>query len=141
MAEKYLTELKQQVDVMPYNSLYLRISLSHMKLYYNRVSRCETEIEVSEWIKKANDISDTINVLLKMCNIEKYRYTYQILKSKLFIHEIDSETEIETLLNYKTELQRIAEATNEGNKNLSNIALEVLSRYEEAIKWRKEIDI
>lgn len=135
-AEKMLYEMMKQVDVMPYNSLYFRINLSLMKLYCNQVIHTEEEIEREKWIEQAEKISNRIECLVTMTNYEKYRYTYFILKSRLFIFQIDTETDVNTIMNYKDELQEIAEKTKEGNSYLYEVVVEMVDDYEKIIQWR-----
>jgi tetratricopeptide (TPR) repeat protein len=135
-SENLLLQIVEMVDAMPYNSLYLRIYLSLMKLYYRRIVVSDDKTERNKWIKKADEVSDNIASILVSTDFEKYKYTYFILKYDLDLFKIDAKTDISSLINIKNELQKIANEAKIGNINLYQKALETISEYDEAIQWR-----
>lgn len=135
-AERLLNSVEKKVDAMPYNSLYLRIKLSLMNLYYRRINFAKEESEQERWIEKADKISSEIDAILTSADYSKYRYTYLLLKSRINIFQINNKTDVEILIDYKNKLQKIANETKGGNENLYEAAKEMINQYKDAIQWR-----
>ncbi len=135
-AERLLNSVEKKVDAMPYNSLYLRIKLSLMNLYYRRINFAKEESEQERWIEKADKISSEIDAILTSADYSKYRYTYFLLKSRINIFQINNKTDVEILIDYKNKLQKIANETKGGNENLYEAAKEMINQYKDAIQWR-----
>ena len=133
-AERLLNSMEKQVDAMPYNSLYLRIKLSLMQLYYRRIRFEEEEIEREKWIEQADKVSSGIDAILVSADYSKYKYTYFLLKARINVFCINSKTDVEVLNSYKNKLQQIADETKDSNKNLYKAAEELIDEYEKAIQ-------
>lgn len=135
-AEQLLNSVGEQVDVMPYNSLYLRIKLSLMNLYYRRICFTEENVEQEKWLEKTDKIGRVIDAILSSAEYSKYKHTYFLLKSRINIFRINNKMDVEILIDYKNKLQQIADETKDGNENLYEAAEEMIDEYEKAIQWR-----
>lgn len=135
-AEQLLNSVGEQVDAMPYNSLYLRIKLSLMNLYYRRIRFTEEEAEQEKWLEQADKIGIIIDAILSSADYSKYKHTYFLLKSRINIFRINNKMDVEILIDYKKKLQQIADETKDGNENLYEAAEEMIDEYEKAIQWR-----
>lgn len=135
-AEQLLNSVGEQVDAMPYNSLYLRIKLSLMNLYYRRIRFTEEEAEQEKWLEQADKIGSIIDAILSSADYSKYKHTYFLLKSRINIFRINNKMDVEILIDYKKKLQQIADETKDGNENLYEAAEEMIDEYEKAIQWR-----
>lgn len=120
---------------MPYNSLYLRIKISLMNLYHNRIQFAKPESEREKWMGQADMVGNEIDAILVSADYSKYRYTYEILKSRINIYRINSAMDVNILMDCKMKLQQIADGTKNGNVILYKAAEEMVDEYEEAIKW------
>lgn len=136
-AEQLLNSVGRQVDAMPYNSLYLRMKLSLMKLYYRRINFAEEESERERWIEQADEVSGVIDAILTSSYYFKYRNTYFLLKSRINIFRINNKMDVGILIDYKNKLQQIADETKDGNENLYQAAEEMIDEYDRAIQWRR----
>lgn len=134
-AERLLNGVGKQVNAMPYNSLYLRIKLSLMNLYYNRIQFAEPESEREKWMEQVDMVGNEIDAILVSVDYSKYRYTYELLKSRINIYRINSAMDVIILIDYKMKLQQIADEIKNGNLILYKAAEEMIDEYEEAIQW------
>lgn len=135
-AEQLLNSMGEQVDAMPYNSLYLRIKLSLMNLYYRRICFTEEKVEQEKWLEQADKIGRVIDAILSSAEYNKYKHTYFLLKSRINVFRINNKMDVEILIDYKNKLQQIADETKDGNENLYEAAKEMIDKYEKAIQWR-----
>lgn len=135
-AEQLLNSVGDQVDAMPYNSLYLRIKLSLMNLYYRRICFTEENAEQEKWLEQADKIGRIIDAILSSAKYSKYKHTYFLLKSRINVFRINNKMDVEILIDYKNKLQQIADETKDGNENLYEAAEEMIDEYEKAIQWR-----
>lgn len=137
-AEKQLQGIADKVNAAPGNSLYLRVSLSLMKLYNNRLAYTEDEAEREYYLENAEALSRKIDVILETADYKKYQYTYQILKARLKLYRIDETADVQMLVDEKEGLKKLKDALRDGNEHLYQAAEEVVEDYETAIGWVRE---
>ena len=137
-AEKQLQGIADKVNAAPGNSLYLRVNLSLMKLYNNRLAYTEDEAEREYYLENAEALSRKIDVILETADYKKYQYTYQILKARLKLYRIDETADVQMLVDEKEGLKKLKDALRDGNEHLYQAAEEVVEDYETAIGWVRE---
>lgn len=131
-SERILDKIIGQLDFMPKNSFPIRVYLE--KMHLNIIGARVNFGNNKEYITKAEDSKEMLEVLFNQVSYEKYKYTFEIFKCELKLIQINENTkkyEIEEIIN---KLEEIKSATKIGNVNLSEHANDLLDNCYEMLE-------
>lgn len=118
-------EIIRKEKYNPENSLLFRTYMLQLYLYIEALKHKKSPLEYID----LDNVCNKLSAMSCQVNYEKYNYTYQLLMCELDLLLMNEE-HYEKIDSIKETLLNIQKSTHEGNKNISDMAEEILKGYE-----------
>lgn len=120
-----LNEIVGKIKYNPQNSLLLRTYILHLYLYIEALKLGQNP----EMFIDIDNVRNKLEIISSQINYEKYKYTCQLLFCELDLLLINEDNCCK-INSIKDKILDIQESTQKGNKNISDMAKELLVEYE-----------